>query len=101
MGAVKITNTTNGKILIATFPNLRNKWLTLKLQLDMGQHPNSQLQSDWKELGESSFAYEVIEDEVTDKIKDMKWELKKLKKKWLEKLSPFGNKGYHKESEIE
>lgn len=96
MGAVKITNTVNGKIFIDTFPNLKNQWLTIKMQLDMGRHPNSGLQRDWKEMGEEAFTYEVIEEKETDDMADVRYEVKKLKKLWLEKLQPYEDKGYNR-----
>ena len=42
MGVYKITNTVNGKIFIGSSPNLKNRWTTIKWQLDMGMHVNSQ-----------------------------------------------------------
>src|SRR5690242_15377210 len=96
MGVIQIKNTTNGKIYVDSYPNLKNKWLTLKMQLEMGRFANSRLQSDWKELGPEAFVYEVLEQIDAEKVKDMRWELKQIKKKWLERLQPYDEKGYHK-----
>lgn len=96
MGVTQIKNNVNGKIYIAAYPNLKNKWLTLQAQLDMGRHPNLQLQKDWKEYGADAFSYEVLEEKETKDITDMKWELKQIIKPWLEKLQPHGDKGYNK-----
>lgn len=96
MGVVQIKNNVNGKIFIAAFSNLKNKWLTLRGQLDMGRHANAQLQKDWKELGEKAFSYEVLEEKETDEVTDMRWELKQMEKPWLEKLQPYGDRGYNK-----
>lgn len=96
MGAVKITNNTNNRIFIAVYPNLKNKWLSLQGQLNTNMHVNSELQKDWNELGADAFTYEVLEEKETDKDTDVKWELKQLEKKWLEKLQPYGEKGYNK-----
>jgi hypothetical protein len=38
----------------------------------------------------------VLEQKDTDKIIDVKWELKLLEKQWLEELQPYGDKGYNK-----
>ncbi|UUZ78858.1 GIY-YIG nuclease family protein [Paenibacillus sp. P26] len=46
MGVVQITNQRNGKIFIDSFSNLKNKWFTLKMQLDMGRFANAELQKD-------------------------------------------------------
>jgi hypothetical protein len=96
MGVIQITNNASGKIYIAAFPNLKNKWLTIRGQLLMGMHANSQLQKDWKELGHEVFTYEILEEKEADEVTDMRWELKQMEKPWLEKLQPYGDRGYNK-----
>ncbi|WML43916.1 GIY-YIG nuclease family protein [Neobacillus sp. PS3-40] len=96
MGVIQITNKTNGMIYVDSYPNLKNKWLTLQGQLEMGMFANSQLQKDWKELGSEAFTYEVLEKKESAEVTDMKWELKKIVKPWLEKLNPYGDSGYNK-----
>lgn len=96
MGAIQIRNQANGKIFVKSYPNLKNKWLTIQAQLDMGQFPNLLLQKDWKELGAEAFAFEVLEQKDAGDITDMRWELRQLEKRWLEKLQPYGDKGYNK-----
>ena len=99
MGVVKITNKNNGKIFIESYPNLKNKWLTMQGQLNSGRHPNSQLQKDWHEMGADAFVYEVLEEKESAEVTDMKWELKKIKKPWLEKFKPYAERGYNKPPE--
>jgi len=96
MGVIQITNKVSGKIFIAAFPNLKNKWLNIQGQLVMGRHINSQLQKDWTELGPEAFTYEVLEEKETDDVTDMRWELKQMEKPWLVKLQPYGDRGYNK-----
>lgn len=96
MGVIQITNKLSSKIYIDTFSNLKNKWLTLQMQLDMGRFANAELQKDWKELGAENFIYEVLEEKETDEIADVKWECKQMLKRWLEKLQPYEDKGYNK-----
>jgi hypothetical protein len=96
MGVTQITNIKNGKIYISSFPNLKNRWLTLQGQLVMGMHVNAELQKDWNELGPESFSYEVLEKKDANGHIDKKWELKQMEKQWLEKLLPYGDKGYNK-----
>ena len=98
MGIVRIANTQNGKVFIAAFPNLKNKWLTIRMQLDLGRYANAALQADWKQYGESAFTYEVLEEHDATDITDMKWELEQMLKPWLERLSPYGERGYHREA---
>jgi hypothetical protein len=96
MGAIQITNKISGKIFVDSYPNLKNKWMTIQMQLDMGRFANAELQKDWKELGAGAFSYEVLEQKESEDVTDVRWELKLLKKKWFEKLQPFDDKGYNK-----
>ena len=96
MGVICIKNNVSGKIYLDSFPNLKNKWLTIQSQLNMGMHPNSQLQWDWREMGPEAFTYEVLEEKDTSDITDVKWELKQMEKSWLKKLEPYGERGYNK-----
>ncbi|PKM52291.1 MAG: LuxR family transcriptional regulator [Firmicutes bacterium HGW-Firmicutes-7] len=95
MGIFQVKNTVSGKIFVATSTNLKNKWFTLRLQLDMGRFANSELQKDWLKLGEEAFTYEVIEDKEVKEDTDKNWELKQMEKVWLEKLQPYENRGYN------
>lgn len=95
-GVYQIKNTQNNKILIESTPNLK----TIngkRFQLQMGSHMNNLLQEDWNKYGEKAFVFEVLEvlKEKEDGFFDIKEELKKLEEKWLEKLQPFGERGYH------
>ncbi|MFU1795555.1 GIY-YIG nuclease family protein [Paenibacillus azoreducens] len=96
MGIIQIKNKVNGKIYVGGYPNLKNKWVTIQSQLDMGRFANLQLQKDWKEFGAEAFTYEVLEQKKTDDIIDIRWEVKQMEKRWLEKLQPYGDRGYHK-----
>lgn len=96
MGVIQLTNKVNGKIYVDSYPNLKNKWVTIKGQLEMGRFANSQLQKDWKELGAEAFTYEELEKKEADEVIDMRWELKQMEKPWLEKLQPYGDRGYNK-----
>ena len=96
MGVTKITNLKNGKIFIAAYPNLKNKWLTLQSQLASGMHISTQLQTDWNHLGPDAFCYEVLEEKDTEKAMDIRWEVKQMEKHWLEKLRPYGERGYNR-----
>jgi len=96
MGVIQITNMENGKMFIAGYPNLKNKWMTIQAQLEMGRFVNLELQKDWNELGRAAFTFEVLEQKETGDITDVKWELKQLEKLWLRKLEPYGPNGYNK-----
>jgi hypothetical protein len=98
-GIYQILNTVNNKRFVDASPNLRNL-NGRRFELNAGGHMNKELQADWKQYGEAAFQIEVLE--LVD-IKDtpffsMKDELKKLEEKWLEKLQPYGDKGYNSQS---
>jgi hypothetical protein len=96
MGIIKISNKVNGKIFLISYSNLKNRWFTLRWQLDMGRFANFELQKDWREFGEDAFTYEVIDKKEVKEEMDVQWELKLLEKIWLDKLQPYGEKGYNK-----
>lgn len=96
MGVIQITNTSTGKIYIASYPNLKNKWTVLQNSLNSGKHINSGLQQDWKHFGSDSFTYQVIEEKPSDEAADVRWELKQMEARWLEKIQPYGDRGYNK-----
>lgn len=97
LGVYQIKNKINGKIFIDAFPNIKNKWVGLKMQLDMKQHANSELQKDWISFGEEAFEYSVLEEKDTTDLFDVRWETKQLLIMWLDKLQPYGGKGYNKQ----
>lgn len=96
MGVAQIKNEVNGKIFVCSFTNMKNKWLTTKMSLNTNMHVNAELQKDWNELGESAFSYTVLEEKDTEKVPDKKLEARAMEKEWIEKLQPFGEKGYNK-----
>ena len=98
MGIIQITNKLSGRIYVASYPNLKNKWSTLQMQLDLGRFANARLQQEWKEFGADAFTFEVLEQKETDQVTDMRWEQKQLLKPWLEKLQPFDDRGYNQYS---
>jgi hypothetical protein len=96
-GVYQIKNTINQKILIASSLNL--KTINGKeFQLKSGTHKNRELQKEWNEFGKEAFVFEVLEilKPKKDGYFDAKDELEKLEEKWLEKLQPFGERGYNR-----
>ena len=59
---------------------------------------NQELQQDFNELGAERFSFEVLDRlparESPDR--DPSQELKELEEIWLDKLQPYGERGYHK-----
>ncbi|MBN7772117.1 GIY-YIG nuclease family protein [Clostridium aminobutyricum] len=99
MGIFQIKNEKNGKIYIGTCSNLKNRWLTLRGQLEIGRFANAELQKEWKQQGPEVFDYEVLEQKEVKPETDVKWELKQMEKMWLVKLQPYDEKGYNKRKE--
>lgn len=105
MGAYRILNNHNGKSLVGSTLNLEGVWNKHKFMLDIANHTNKELEADWKKYGEAGFTFEILEEIkpqeefVQDKSDMEKYHkmLPDLESKWLEKLSPYGERGYHKQ----
>jgi nitrate/nitrite-specific signal transduction histidine kinase len=98
MGIVQVKNIKNGRVYLAASANTAGTINSIRFQLRMGTFlPSPALARDWKELGEQSFAIEVIDElkPVDDPAYDYQEDLKALEAMWLEKLKPFGERGYH------
>jgi biotin operon repressor len=96
-GIYRITNRANGKILVGKAMNAQGKLNGQRAQLKWGSHRNKELQRDWKECGEDQFAFEVIDllEQPADPAQDMGSELSALEELWLNKLQPYGERGYN------
>jgi hypothetical protein len=98
MGIVQIKNIANGRVYITASSNTTGTINSIRFQLKMGSFfPNSALAKDWKEMGDQSFVFEVLDvlKPVDDPAHDYRDDLKVLESIWLEKLKPFGAQGYH------
>ena len=97
MGVYRVRNTTNGKSLIGSSVNLAAMLSRHRAQLNMGAHPNRALQKDWNELGAEVFEFEVLDTLTPSKEigYDPSDDLQVLEQMWLDKLSPFEDRGYN------
>lgn len=89
MGIFRIRLKGGDKCFLETSHNLKGKMNSTRFQLDMGSHPNKELQRDWKELGPDRFEFEVLEllPYAKDESKiDYTEELEILKHIWEERL---------------
>lgn len=96
-GIYQIRNTKNNKVFVTYTPNFK----TINGRRGMlagGVHKNRQLQEEWNQYGSEAFVFEVLEvlKEKEEGFFDRADELKKLEKKWLEKLQPYDDRGYNK-----
>ena len=97
MGIFQLRNEVNGKIFVGSSMDLPAIFNRTRFQLFGGAHPNKELESDWKLYGSNKFAFEVLEEIVPrdDMNYDYKSDLDTLEDLWLEKLEPYGEKGYN------
>jgi DNA-binding transcriptional regulator YhcF (GntR family) len=97
MGVYQIKNRVNGKIYIASCKNLEGTRNSRLFQLRMGKIVfNRELQKDLNEFGADCFEFSVLD--VLDKSKpgeNVDRLLAALELRWLEKLQPFGERGYN------
>ena len=96
-GIYQIKNMANGKVLLGSSLNLEGPLNRHKFMLKIGSHPNKSLQKDWDELGPEQFVFEILEEvKVIDSPNfNLNDELTLLEEIWLEKLQPFGERGYN------
>lgn len=97
MGVFQIRNIVNDKVLIGVSLNLPGILNRHKFQLRMGKHGNMGLQAEWNEFGSENFAFEII-DELQPREApgyDYREDLAYLEELWLEKLEPYGDRGYN------
>jgi hypothetical protein len=97
MGVYQIRNTVNGRIYVGSSTNLEGIRNSRLFQLRMGKVVFSrELQKDLDEFGAVSFEFsvlEVLENAETAAKSDRS--LAALYVRWLEKLQPFGERGYN------
>ncbi|WP_071392874.1 GIY-YIG nuclease family protein [Bacillus tuaregi] len=96
-GVYQIKNTINQKILVGSTKNV--KMLNgIQFMLETNSYTtNKELQKEWNEYGKDAFEIEILE---TLKKKDEPYfnereALAELEEQWLEKLKPYGERGYN------
>lgn len=97
MGIYRITNLVNNKIFIGSSLNLPGRISRHKFELKFGSDQIKELQEDYNKFGEEKLVFEIID---TLKPKDEpgynpKEDITTLEELWIEKLQPFGDKGYN------
>lgn len=99
MGVFRVTNSANGKILVGSSKSLDTKFNSILFQLRIGRFPNPALQADFETCGEAAFSYEIVDtlEPKDDPLYNYDDDLKTLEELWLDKLRPYGEKGYNVE----
>ena len=96
-GVYRILNTVTGKAYLAGSLNLHGVLERDRFVLKMGSHMCRELQADFNMHGDSSFTFDVLETLPTnvDPSYDYGEDLEILEQIWLDKLQPYGEKGYN------
>lgn len=101
-GVYQVKNLANGRVLLGSSLNLEGLLNRNRFTLRNNSHTNKELQKDWNELGPDQFVFEILEvvpvkDDPNFNLKD---ELTLLEQIWLERLQPFGERGYNTNDRI-
>ena len=95
MGMFAVRSLASGKMLVGATRNLPGALNAARFQLRMNAHRNRALQADWNALGEDAFAFEVLDELERTPGQDDATELAVLERMWLERLMPWGERGYN------
>lgn len=99
MGVFRVHNTADQKSFVDSSVDAPAALNRERFQLKAGLHPNAALQADWNRLGAEAFEFELL-DSVGQEDRpdaDRAADLAVLERLWLEKLSPYGTRGYNTE----
>jgi hypothetical protein len=101
-GIFQVRNLANGKVLLGSSLNLEGPLNSHKFMLTIGRHRNETLQKDWNKFGPDNFMFEILEvvKLSNDPGFDLNDELTLLEQIWIEKLQPFGERGYNHDTNI-
>jgi hypothetical protein len=91
-GIYCVRNTSSGRSLVGSTPDLPGMLNRQRFQLEMGSHPDRALQADWNELGPGVFEFEVLDrlEQRDEPGYDPIDDLAVLKGLWLERLIDAG-----------
>jgi len=90
MGVIIIRNKVNGKVFLDVTTDTRSLINRYKFQLQMGVHRIKSLQREWREYGENSFDFKVLQEleyDENNQKEDYSEELEIMKLIWSERLS--------------
>ena len=103
MGVFRIRCRERGRNFLCAVGDLKGRMNRHLFQLNMGSHPDKELQADWKARGSEGFDTEVLEilkyDEDESKT-DYSEELELLRMDWEEKLAARGETFYGRKTAV-
>lgn len=97
MGIYRVLNTRDGRALVARSVDLPASLNHARAALRFGTHRIAALQRDWNALGPDAFVFEVLDTLAPPDDRpgyDPADDLRVLEALWLERLEPFGERGY-------
>ena len=88
-GIFQVKNTVSGRLLLGATQDLPGMLNRQRFQLEMGSHPDHELQAEWNELGPDAFEIGVLDElsPTEDPAIDTADELRVLQAMWLERLA--------------
>ena len=96
IGVLLIRNNRNDKVFLAAGQDINGLLNRHRFQLEHHGHPNKQLQADWDSQGSQDFAFEIVDELRPNSSNfDYRAEMKALEELWLDKLQPYGERGYN------
>ena len=100
MGIFAVRNLINGRVYVGSSTDLSAEFSRIRFQLYAGAHPVKDLEADWKRYGTGNFEFEILEElpPQADPSYNPAADLERLEHLWLEKLQPYGDKGYNEKN---
>ncbi len=97
MGIFLIRNNRNDKVFVGSSLNLPGIINRHRFSLERGLHANKALQADWNEAGGDNFAFEIVDELSASGHSEIDYrnELAFLEDLWLDRLQPYGERGYN------
>ena len=97
MGVGVVRNTVTGKSLVISGIDLPSRLNRHQAQLRLNAHMVKPLQADWNAQKGESIVFEVVDtlEPRQEPDYDPREDLEALEQLWLEKLQPFGERGYN------
>ena len=97
MGIFRVHNTVSDRSFVGVSRDLPSVLNRERFWLTHGSHPTRALQEDWNRLGPTAFLFEVLDtlSPAERSASELSEDLAVLEQLWLEKLSPYGERGYN------
>src|SRR5262245_18089545 len=97
MEVFRVRNTVNGMSFVGSSTHLPGMLNRQRWRLGMGMHANRELQKAWNEVGPDGLMFEIVDTLAAPERPDYdpSEDLRALEELWLDRLSPFDDRGYN------